>query len=88
MRVLHEHLLLDDVTIRREQRADAVGEILVVRHGRIIAISEEVNDGDLVLLEDRGLRWIDSPSSDAGASRGFWCECGLADRPCIRSGHI
>jgi hypothetical protein len=32
-----EHALLDDVMIRREQFADAVGEILVVRHERIIA---------------------------------------------------
>jgi hypothetical protein len=30
----------------------------------------------LVLLEDRGLRWIDSPQSDANARRGFCAECG------------
>jgi hypothetical protein len=31
---------------------------------------------DLVLLEGRGLRWIDSPASDARARRGFCGECG------------
>jgi hypothetical protein len=31
---------------------------------------------DLVLTERRGLRWIDSPASDAGARRGFCAECG------------
>jgi hypothetical protein len=31
---------------------------------------------ELVLLESRGLRWIDSPDSDAGARRGFCGECG------------
>jgi hypothetical protein len=31
---------------------------------------------DLVLLEDRGLRWINSPHSDADARRGFCGECG------------
>ena len=30
----------------------------------------------LVLLESQGLRWIDSPNSDAGARRGFCGECG------------
>jgi hypothetical protein len=30
----------------------------------------------VVLLEQRGLRWIQSPRSDAGARRGFCCECG------------
>jgi hypothetical protein len=29
-----------------------------------------------VLVEQRGLRWIDSPSSDARARRGFCGECG------------
>lgn len=29
-----------------------------------------------MLLEARSLRWIQSPSSDAGARRGFCCECG------------
>ena len=36
---------LDDVMIRGEQCADAIGEILVVGHEWIIAISE-VSDGD------------------------------------------
>ena len=31
---------------------------------------------DLVFSEQRGLRWIDSPQSDAGARRGFCGECG------------
>lgn len=31
---------------------------------------------DVVLLEQRGLRWIDSPRSDAHARRGFCRECG------------
>jgi hypothetical protein len=31
---------------------------------------------DLVLIEDRGLRWIQSPRSDARARRGFCSECG------------
>jgi hypothetical protein len=29
-----------------------------------------------VLLERRGLRWVESPESDAGARRGFCSECG------------
>jgi hypothetical protein len=32
--------------------------------------------GDLVVEEQRGLRWIDSPHSDARARRGFCAECG------------
>jgi hypothetical protein len=32
--------------------------------------------GDLVLTEERGLRWIDSPASDLHARRGFCGECG------------
>jgi hypothetical protein len=31
---------------------------------------------DFVLLEQRGLRWIQSPRSDAHARRGFCGECG------------
>ncbi len=31
---------------------------------------------DLVLTEQRGLRWIDSPRSDAHARRGFCALCG------------
>jgi hypothetical protein len=44
---------------------------------------------DLVLLEHRGLRWIDSPRSDARARRGFCVECGSSlfwdapDRPTV-----
>jgi hypothetical protein len=33
-------------------------------------------EADLLLLEKRGLRWIKSPNSDAGARRGFCGECG------------
>jgi hypothetical protein len=32
--------------------------------------------GDLVLTEERGLRWLDSPASDTHARRGFCGECG------------
>ncbi len=31
---------------------------------------------DLVFLEDRGLRWVNSPKSDRQAQRGFCRECG------------
>ena len=31
---------------------------------------------DLRLVEERGLRWIESPESDARARRGFCGECG------------
>ena len=31
---------------------------------------------DLVLLEERGLRWAASPASDRRARRGFCAECG------------
>lgn len=31
---------------------------------------------DVVLVQAGGLRWIDSPASDAGARRGFCGECG------------
>jgi hypothetical protein len=31
---------------------------------------------DLLLLEQRGLRWFQSPHSDARARRGFCGECG------------
>jgi hypothetical protein len=31
---------------------------------------------DLSFVEDRGLRWIDSPDSVHDARRGFCCECG------------
>jgi hypothetical protein len=44
-------------------------------HGHVSA-SSAVERGDLVLVEQRGLRWIDSPESDAHARRAFCCECG------------
>jgi hypothetical protein len=44
-------------------------------HGHVSA-SSAVARGDLVLVEQRGLRWIDSPASDAHARRGFCGECG------------
>jgi hypothetical protein len=44
-------------------------------HGHESA-STAVARGDLVLLEERGLRWIRSPRSDARARRGFCSECG------------
>jgi len=44
-------------------------------HGHFSA-STAASMGDVVLVESRGLRWIDSPSSDAGARRGFCAECG------------
>jgi hypothetical protein len=34
------------------------------------------DEDDLVLLDDRTLRWIDSPESDRRARRGFCGECG------------
>jgi hypothetical protein len=42
-----------------------------------------------VLVEQGGLRWIDSPRSDAHARRGFCAECGSSlfwdapDRPTV-----
>ena len=44
-------------------------------HGHVSA-STAAHRGDLVLTEDRGLRWIQSPQSDARARRGFCAECG------------
>ncbi|HTU86766.1 MAG TPA: GFA family protein [Solirubrobacteraceae bacterium] len=44
-------------------------------HGHVSA-STAARREDLVLLEQRGLRWIDSPRSDAGARRGFCADCG------------
>ncbi len=44
---------------------------------------------DLVLVEEGGLRWIDSPRSHAHARRGFCAECGSSlfwdapDRPTV-----
>jgi hypothetical protein len=44
-------------------------------HGHVSATTA-ANRGDLVMREERGLRWIDSPRSDAHARRGFCAECG------------
>ena len=44
-------------------------------HGHVSATAA-ADKGDLQLLEQRGLRWVNSPRSDAGARRGFCCECG------------
>lgn len=35
-----------------------------------------VRRDDLVFLQERALRWIDSPESDSDARRGFCRECG------------
>jgi hypothetical protein len=44
-------------------------------HGHAAAYTAAGRD-ELVLTEQRGLRWIASPESDAGARRGFCGECG------------
>ena len=44
-------------------------------HGNVAASTATARE-HLVVTEDRGLRWIKSPASDAGARRGFCCECG------------
>jgi hypothetical protein len=44
-------------------------------HGHVSA-STAARKEDLVLLDQRGLHWIDSPASHAGARRGFCAECG------------
>jgi hypothetical protein len=44
-------------------------------HGHVAAFTATRKE-ELALLEARGLRWIDSPRSDAGARRGFCGECG------------
>jgi hypothetical protein len=44
-------------------------------HGHVSA-STAARTGDLVLLQDRALRWIDSPRSNANARRAFCGECG------------
>jgi hypothetical protein len=44
-------------------------------HGHVSA-STAARREDLVLHEQRGLRWIQSPRSDARARRGFCGECG------------
>jgi hypothetical protein len=44
-------------------------------HGHVSA-STATDKNDLVVTEARGLRWVESPRSDAGARRGFCGECG------------
>lgn len=44
-------------------------------HGHVAACTAARRD-DLVLMSDRGLRWVASPRSDAGARRAFCGECG------------
>jgi hypothetical protein len=44
-------------------------------HGYVAACTAAKRE-DLVLTEQRGLRWVQSPDSDAGARRGFCGECG------------
>jgi hypothetical protein len=44
-------------------------------HGHASASTAAARE-DLVLVSERGLRWIDSPHSDAQARRGFCGECG------------
>jgi hypothetical protein len=44
-------------------------------HGHVSATSAVARE-ELVLVEERGLRWVQSPHSDAGARRGFCGECG------------
>jgi hypothetical protein len=46
------------------------------RWGGHAAAMTAVPEDQLVLLEDRGLRWIDSPDSERHARRGFCGECG------------
>ena len=57
-------------------------------HGHVSACSAARRE-DLVLVEPGGLRWINSPHSDAGARRGFCAQCGSSlfwdapDRPTV-----
>jgi hypothetical protein len=44
-------------------------------HGHLAACTAARRQ-DLVLTKQRGLRWVQSPQSDAGARRGFCGECG------------
>jgi hypothetical protein len=44
-------------------------------HGHVSASCAAAR-ADLELVESRGLRWFASPTSDAGARRGFCAECG------------
>jgi len=41
-----------------------------------VSASTAARREDLILVEQRGLRWIDSPHSEARARRGFCSECG------------
>jgi len=43
--------------------------------GHVLAATAVPREG-LVLLEQGGLRWIESPHSDSRARRGFCAECG------------
>src|ERR1700693_2548146 len=59
-------------------------------HGHVGATSAARRE-DVVLLEQRGLRWIKSPRSDAGARRGFCGECGSSlfwDAPGLETNSI
>ena len=57
-------------------------------HGHVAACTAARRE-DLVFVTDRGLRWVPSPNSDAGARRGFCAECGSSlfwdppDRPTV-----
>jgi hypothetical protein len=44
-------------------------------HGHVCAATSVASDA-LRFVSDAGLRWIDSPASDAHARRGFCGECG------------
>jgi hypothetical protein len=44
-------------------------------HGTTAASTASARE-QLTMVEDRGLRWVESPASDAGARRGFCGECG------------
>jgi hypothetical protein len=44
-------------------------------HGHVSATAA-AKRGDLVMREQRGLRWIESPQSEAHARRGFCAQCG------------
>ena len=46
------------------------------RWGGHVSASSAARKEELVLVQSRGLRWIDSPNSDARARRGFCGECG------------
>lgn len=64
-------------------------------HGHFSAFTATTREA-LVLREEQGLRWTDSPNSDARARRGFCGECGSSlfwdppDRPmiCVAAGTL